>query len=236
MKILWQLVDWIWPNECRLCGGIIDKGAVFCSSCFTDITFIDQPICELCGRLLPFWIGDKVICESCVKMPPLFDACRSLFMYNYSSRKIIMKIKKNANADIAKLCCKMLAVKYQDILKNADLILPVPSHWTRILKRGYNPADLIACSLSKILEVPVGCLLKRIRKTQYQKNKTINERVENVIGAFSCVGDLSGQTVILVDDVMTTGSTMNECSKVLRFCNAMKVVCIAVASTRGAIS
>jgi ComF family protein len=101
------------------------------------------------------------------------------------------------------------------------------------LRRGYNPADLLSAELSRILGIPTYYLLRRIRKTDYQKNKVLDERIRNVQGAFSCPEDLSRKTIVLVDDVMTTGSTIDECSRILKMYDAKKVVCLTIASTNG---
>ena len=126
----------------------------------------------------------------------------------------------------------MLFSKYRDLFVKADFLTPVPSHWSRLLRRGFNPSDIIAGELSKVSGVPVRRVLKRVRKTQYQRNKGISERFENVRDAFDCKLPLQGKIVILVDDVMTTGATLNECAATLKRYGCVKVFCLTIGTTR----
>ena len=174
---------------------------------------------------------ENLLCETCQKHQWHFDKARALFVYDNISKNIVMKIKKQSNNFVANLCVRMLFSRYRDIVTQSDVIVPVPSHWSRILRRGYNPADIIAIEFSKFSGLPVCKVLKRVRKTNYQKGKNILERFENVKDAFSCNDDLSEKIIILIDDVMTTGATLNECAKVLKNSHSLKVFCITVSST-----
>jgi ComF family protein len=176
-------------------------------------------------------IGNDPICPVCHNIGREFDRCRSLMLYDNTSRKIILKIKKHADTEVAKTCARMLSMKYRSLFCDADFIVPVPSHWTRTLLRGYNPSRLIAIELSKFVTVPMISCLKRIRRTEYQSNKTIEEREINVSDAFACTKDLCDKRIILVDDVMTTGATLNECARILKMSGAVYVGCITIAST-----
>ena len=144
-----------------------------------------------------------------------------------------MKIKNHSDNFVAHLCAVMMFSRYKDIFRQADYLVPVPSHWSRFLKRGFNPADIIAMEFSRISNLPMYKMLKRTKKTDYQKGKNIYERLNNVRNAFSCSKDtkLSGKTVILIDDVMTTGATLNECSNILKNHQCAKIFCLTIAST-----
>jgi ComF family protein len=141
-----------------------------------------------------------------------------------------MKIKKQADNHAARICARRIFSKYREVFENADFITPVPSHWTRLLKRGFNPANIIAAELSKISDVKYSNFLKRNRKTDYQKNKTTIERLTNVKEAFVCATNLEGKSVIVADDVLTTGATLNECAKTLKTAGAKYVACVTIAS------
>ncbi|MDR3031183.1 MAG: ComF family protein [Holosporales bacterium] len=232
LKFWESITNWLFPEKCLLCGCEIFQKGVFCPKCFPKLTFIDHPICERCGKPLELAIDGIELCFRCVDSKIEFDFCRSLLVYDAYSKKLVMKIKKQADSLIAQKCCSIIAAKYKTKIFDTDFIIPTPSHWSRILRRGYNPATIIAKELSKILNIPVNAnVLKRIRKTEYQKNKSISEREENVKGAFSCLRDISGKKVILVDDVFTTGATLNECSKILKSFGAKVIYCITIAST-----
>ena len=233
MKILKLFANWLFPQKCILCHCDVSQDAIFCPSCFSRLTFISHPICKICGKMIETsnYDEDNMICNSCLDHPKFFDIARSLFQYDNESKKIIMKIKKEADSNTSKICSQMLIARNINILKNADFIIPVPSHWTRILKRGYNPSNIIALEISKILNIPCIYDLKRIKKTDYQKNKTIQERFDTLIDAFSCKKNLTRKSIILVDDVFTTGATLSECSRILKKSGAINIICITIATT-----
>ena len=231
-RLINEIVQWIFPEKCVICNCEISQNSLFCPRCFSDLKFIEFPICPCCGKQMEVSIDRHQLCETCLNFKRDFEFCRSLMIYDKVSRKLIMKIKQSGDHAVAKRICRMLVSKYQDLLSNADLIIPVPSHWTRLLKRGYNPPAIIASKVSHFLNIPFRTdILKRIRKTQYQRNKALFERMENVSGAFICEKDLSTKTILLVDDVLTTGATLNECARTLRFAKAKKVLCLTLAST-----
>lgn len=225
-----EIINWIFPYKCIVCGCEILENSIFCPKCFSRLTFIEYPFCNKCGKILNSSYQD--ICESCSKYERKFDLARSLFQYDQYSINLIMKIKKQADIYIAKNCANKLFRKYSELFSNADYIVPVPSHWTRVLKRGYNPADIIALELSKISGVKYKNFLKRTRKTKYQKEKNFKERLENVKDAFKCSEDIQNKVIILVDDVFTTGATLNSCSKALHFAGCKKIYCITIATTK----
>lgn len=230
--VLEEMIDWIFPEKCIICNCEISKNSLFCSQCFSDLKFIEFPICQCCGKQMEISIDNAQLCETCLKFKREFEFCRSLLIYDKVSRRLIIKIKRKGDHATAKRICQLLAFKYQNLFSDADLIVPVPSHWTRLLKRGYNPPAIIASKISHFLKIPFRTdVLKRVLKTQYQKNKSFEERLENVNGAFLCKKDLSGKKIILVDDVLTTGATLNECAKTLKSANAEKVFGLTIAST-----
>jgi ComF family protein len=178
---------------------------------------------------------DSEICESCENSNPYFDLARAIFQYNDASKRIVMNIKKKSDNYTAKICAKMILTRYENIFGEVDYITPVPSHWTRLLVRGFNPANIVAYELSKISNVKYAHLLKRTRRTDYQRNKSVSERSANVSGAFSRnqrkTNDINCKNIILVDDVLTTGSTLNECAQTLKSLGANHVSCITIANT-----
>ena len=219
-----------------MCGIEVAPDSMFCLKCFSKVTFIDYPFCATCGKMLESSYGDftdDFLCATCQTYPRYFDKVRSLFQYDDISKNVVMKIKNHADSFVAKTCAVMIFSRYKDIFRQADCLIPVPSHWSRLLKRGFNPADIIAIEFSKITNLPVYTILKRTKKTSYQKGKNICERLNNVRNAFSCPknNELLGKTIILVDDVMTTGATLNECASTLKNYGCLKVFCLTIAST-----
>lgn len=219
-----------------MCGCEITPDSIFCLKCFSKVTFIDYPFCTICGKMLESSYGnsgDNFLCDTCQTYPRYFDKARALFQYDDISKNVVMKIKNHADNFVAKVCAVMMFSRYNDIFRKADCLVPVPSHWSRFLKRGFNPADIIANEFSKISSLPICNILKRTKKTDYQKGKNIHERLNNVQNAFSCskCTELSGKSIILIDDVMTTGATLNECANVLKHYQCAKIFCFTIAST-----
>ncbi len=233
MKNLKSIINWIFSDKCISCSKEIGKSGFFCEECFKNIIFIDFPFCRCCGKILQTSYNTEMLCEICSNHQRIFHSGRSLFVYNEQSKRIIMRIKKEADEHIAKKCVKMLINRYGNIIRNSDLIIPIPSHFSRILKRGFNPATIIAKHISKLSGMPLNTnALKRIKRTKYQKNKTLMERQENVEGAFRADSQIiSGKNILLVDDVMTTGATISECAKTLKESDANTVNFMTILST-----
>jgi ComF family protein len=232
MEILKSIINWIFPKKCISCGREITEESVFCPACFKDIVFVDYPYCKCCGKQLHPPYSEDFACDVCQNTDRYFDLCRALFLYNRTSKKIIMRIKKEADESVARACVELLCSKYLNTFKNVDVIVPVPLHIARLLYRGFNQSEIIAKHISKVTEIPSNNdIIKRIKKTKSQQNKGIEERRENVRGAFDVVSDVSGLSVLLVDDVMTTGATLSECSKTLKEHGASQVCCATIAGT-----
>ena len=222
-------ISWLYPTVCILCQKETDSG-IFCNKCFPEITLIEMPYCQKCGKLFAGGTYNGNLCSECYKNERIFGAARSLFLYDCGVRKLIVHIKQTGNRNMVKKFCEMLVIRYSYLFSNIDVIIPVPSHWSRILFRGFNPADVIAWELHKITGIALNRCLKRVRYTKYQHKKSKIERIKNVQNAFSWHGSTLSN-VLLVDDVMTTGSTLNECSKVLKDAGAKKIHCVTIAST-----
>lgn len=227
-----NILNWILPPKCIICHQReINNNGIFCQLCFGKITIIDRPYCITCGKLFLNGIPENTICEMCIKYPRQFNIARSIFLYNPEIKKLIVKIKQSANRNLVKASVDLFYKKYPEVFQNVKYIIPVPSHWLRILRRGFNPPDLIAWRLSQLTKIPINRKLKRIRKTAYQHNKVFKERLINVQDAFVYKGDLNETSVLLIDDVFATGSTLNECAKAIKKAGAENINCLTIAST-----
>ena len=230
LDFIHSLFLWLFPQSCICCHSAIDSG-VLCPTCFGRVTFLEKPYCYKCGKLFTNGVSHGTLCSQCNKNAHSFDQARALFLYNDFIKRLIVNIKKTGNRNIICKCCELIVLRYNRFFHNISAIVPVPSHWSRTIIRGFNPADVIGWELSKLIDVPINRHLKRTRATSYQHKKTQAERLLNVRDAFEWNGENIGN-VLIVDDVLTTGATLDECSRILRRSGAKKINCLTIASTK----
>jgi len=230
-KLLKKILNILIPQKCILCNSIVD-GSI-CGECWSNVNFISEPYCEICHLPFEYEIGDSH-CLDCVKRPPAYDKAYSVFVYDELSRAIITRFKYGDAIHFLPHLAKILHTKTQHI--KADFIIPVPLHYKRLVARRYNQAGLLASGLGK-LSKRYALLdgLIRTKNTPPQAGLVRKERNRNIVDAFAVNPKhrhiLKGKTVILVDDVMTTGATIQECAKVLKASGAEKVYSVTIART-----
>lgn len=221
-----SLLDFIFPKKCVSCGKF---GEYFCATCFSKIEFVENPVCPVCQRQA---VGGKIHpkCQTRYTLDGLVVACR----YKEPIKIAIAKVKYKWVYDIEKVLVDLLASQIWkfDIPQNLTLV-PVPLHKKRKNWRGFNQAQILAKTLAKSFAVPFSDTMIRIIETKSQVGLKKDERRENVKGAFE-LRQASHQTVrgknfILVDDVYTSGATMQEACKVLKKAGAKTVWAMAVA-------
>ena len=223
IKILRKLIA---PSSCILCSEKNIEYDGFCIDCYKKIQIISEPQCVVCG--IPFSIEGCNICGQCLREKPNFDWGRSLIKYNSDTKPLFMNIKHQERLDIIHNMVPLIK-RIMDLLPvKIDYIIPVPLHITRRIFRGYNQSSTISYFVSKIINSPI-CYtqIKRIKITSPQGSNTDIGRVKNVRGAFksTCNKRIKGKNILLIDDVWTSGSTINEASKVLKKEGA-KHVCV----------
>ena len=235
MKHFWnRLLDFVLPPICPICKQPVWTNHGLCPDCFKSLQFITEPCCKACGRPFPFNILGEQTCAKCLSNPPLFHRALSVVVYDDTSKKLILPFKHGDRLELTPLMAKLMAQRGKDLIEEADLILPVPLHRLRLLKRKYNQAALLAKQLAQQFHKsyrPDG--LNRIRSTPKQGKLTPEERRKNVANAFKINHHLSvqGKNVLLIDDVLTTGATANECSKILLKAGAKQVCILTFATT-----
>lgn len=229
-----KLVDTILPPRCIVTGEIVDKQGMVASSAWSELGFISAPQCICCGIPFDYALEEGANCTQCLDYPPKFKSARAALKYDDASRKMILGFKHGDKTYAVKAFVPWLKKAGADMMQEADYFIPVPLHPYRLLSRRYNQAALMAFALSK--ETNVSCLpmgLQRIRATPPQGHKTIAERRKNVKKAFSVpksvVPRLKGKKIILVDDVFTTGATVNECTRALLSAGAAEVHVLTLA-------
>lgn len=234
------VTDFLLPPRCPACAGRVLEHGALCGACWTGLDMIAAPYCCRCG--LPFEVdaGANAMCGNCMKSPPEFDWARAAVCYEGLGRDLVLKLKHgNVGAGVPVLGSLMAAVVPTD--SNIDIVVPVPLHRWRLLGRRFNQSQLLAASIGPRLGAPVDpFLLERHRATPSQGTLGRKQRDRNVRGAFrvapKAAAALEGKTVLLVDDVLTTGATANACARALKRAGATEVgllVFARVVRTRG---
>jgi ComF family protein len=227
-------LDAVVPPTCPACREQVATPHALCARCWSKLAWIDRPWCESCG--LPFeyatGLSGTPVCAACLARPPLCAKSRAALRYDADSRGLVLAFKHADRTQNAPAFAAWMARAGADTLAGADLLVPVPLHWTRLVRRRFNQAALLARALSKRSGIPVAPdLLARVRMTRTQGDLTRAQRRRNVRGAFQvrATAPLRGKTVVLIDDVMTTGATFEACARALRRAGAREVRALALA-------
>lgn len=230
-----KIVDLLFPYRCLKCGKILDSAGYLCEDCVGEINFIKPPYCQKCGS--PLHIADNdspKLCGICSQNKKSFyRLARSAMVYDNSDKNLIIAFKFFDKTENAKLLAAMLKIAGKDIFDTGvDVIIPVPLHYTRLIKRRYNQSVLLADKLGHMINVPVDRFsLIRHRKTRPQVEFSGRERITNVKDAFSVKypDKIRNRRIVLIDDVMTTGSTLKECAAALHKSGAKSIDVLTVA-------
>ena len=224
--MLKSIINFILPPLCPMCNHPVDEANMLCAHCFKELHFITRPYCQRCGNPFEFDIKGDGVCAACLKQEPPYHMARSVLVYNEGAKKLILPFKHADRTDLTGLLCQFLLKEYSDLITEADIIIPVPLHITRLLLRHYNQAALLAHRLAKVKHRRYEPnILKRVRATPSQGHMNAKERKQNVHKAFAILNPkkIVNKKILLVDDVMTTGATVEECTKILLNAGANRV-------------
>ena len=213
------VVDGILPPRCLACGAIVDEPDALCGPCWAAMTFFAPPWCAVCGLPFPHPMGENAVCADCARDRPSWDRARAVMRYDKHSRRLVLALKHGDRTHLARALGGWMRRAGAEVLDGADLILPVPLHWTRLFARRYNQAGLLAHAIRAAGGPPVAPdWLVRRRRTPSQGRLGAVARARNVRGAFALRPGRSirGKRIVLIDDVLTTGATVEECARVLR--------------------
>lgn len=212
---LGQVHEWVqdalFPCRCLGCGR---QDTLLCESCAATLVRIESPICPVCG--LP--LGGETHCQDCRNMPVAIDGIRSVYRHSALARDAVRQLKYNNLKAMARPLAGLMARYLESCPIPADVIAAIPMHPKRIRQRGYNQADLLAKELAAHTGIPLSRgELTRSKNTASQVSLSAEDRLANVEGAFACCsGAFGGRQVLLIDDVCTTGATLNACAAVLK--------------------
>lgn len=216
------LLDLALPPTCISCGAIVREEGGLCGGCWGRLTLISPPVCHRLGTpfSVPPFPGDgPPVSPEALADPPAFDRARAAVVFGPVSRDLVHRLKYGDRLDLARPMARLMAQAAPDLLKEADLILPVPLHVFRLWRRRFNQSALLARRLADLAGRKVELeTLVRVRATASQVDLSRAERRANVSGAFRVRSgaSVSGLRVVLVDDVLTTGATLDACARVLR--------------------
>jgi ComF family protein len=235
-----EILLFIYPPTCAGCGEPVSptEPLEFCPSCRESLDLVRGPSCPTCGIPLSPEAPGGYECGSCLEGLYRFDRARSAGTYRGLLREVIHRFKYDGHISLARPLAQLLLPAARELraLHEIDVVLPVPLHPRRLRERGFNQAALLARRIGGSLKIPVEYrALWRLRWTEPQIGLTSRERAENVRGAFGLTKKelVRDRTVLLVDDVFTTGETVDQCVRELKRGGAREVVVVTVARTVG---
>jgi competence protein ComFC len=236
MRIFKNLLGIIFPNHCLHCEEIISADGLFCQNCWPKLQFISEPKCAICAYPFEFQ-AQSSICLNCLKKKPAFDETIAVFSYNYILRKVISDLKYRDQTFLAKKLSKILFSKIQSRINDFNLIIAVPLHKKRLQKRKFNQAVLLAKNIQK-LEPRLEFFPDILIRTKYQKSQVELRKIDrekNLKTAFALNEKyrqiVKNKNILLLDDVMTTGATLQNCAKILKKSGAAKITVFTIAKT-----
>ncbi|MDY5577983.1 MAG: ComF family protein [Lachnospiraceae bacterium] len=234
------ILNIFFPKTCPVCGEVLGKNEEICETCRKKLLYVQEPKCKKCGK--PFDGRDedaqyREYCRDCMKGKHIYDTGMAVFQYNEEIKESIYRFKYHNQRTYADFYGKAMAEKYGEAIKEMgiEVLIPVPISEKKRVKRGYNQAELIADVLGECLSIPVQKeKLMRIRDTVPQKELSYEERRNNLKSAFKIRKNIvEYKKVLVVDDIYTTGSTIDACAKALKEAGAKQVCFISLAIGAG---
>jgi ComF family protein len=222
------VLDLVLPPLCLGCAVPVGSTGTLCPKCWTGMDYIARPYCERLGTPFTADLGYGLISPKAIADPPAFGRARAVARYEATARLLVHRLKYSDRLDLSATMGGLMARAGAELLADADLLVPVPLHRRRLWSRRFNQAGELAKAVSREAGVPVAHeALVRVKATKSQVGLSASERTRNVSGAFrpdARTGNvLAGKRVVLIDDVMTTGSTLNSAARVLRRAGAAEV-------------
>lgn len=227
LRLAAAALDALYPPTCLACRAATGAHGALCPRCWSAIRFIERPFCERLGTPFEQDLGDGLLSPQAMADPPVYARARAVARFEDGpARKLAHRLKYSDRSELARPIARWMARAGADILADADLIAPVPLHPLRLWRRRFNQAAMLAREVSRVSGKPcdVGALL-RVKATPSQVGLSRTQRAENVQGAFRIAAgaEVRGRKVVLIDDVLTSGATVNAAARVLLRAGASRV-------------
>lgn len=225
----------IYPPQCVMCGAIVGEPFQLCGTCWRATPFIAGLVCDTCGTPLPGEdTGHAETCDNCLHIARPWDRGRAALLYRDGAKRMVLALKHGDRQDLSLPAARWMATAARPILQPDMLIVPIPAHWLRLLHRRYNQAALLANRLGNSLSLQVAPdALIRPKRTKVQDGMTRDDRFRNIADAFAPHPKrgalIKGRSVLLVDDVMTSGATFAAATEACRAAGASRVSILALA-------
>jgi ComF family protein len=234
-SLLSPLADLLLPPVCIVCRTRIGGHGLICGACFAKIEFIAPPLCDRLGVPLPYDTGEgKQLSAAAIAKPPVYDRARAVARYSSTMRELIQSFKYRDRHEGLALFGRWLMKAGAELLADADLVVPVPLYSWRLWSRRFNQSAMLAHGVGRLAGVAVDCLaLRRVRRTISQVGLSPDQRRRNIAGAFKVPNSraraVAGKSIVLIDDVISTGATADACARALRRAGAARVDVLALA-------
>lgn len=232
-----RALNFVLPSHCVNCRVFVETNHALCCTCWSQFNFVNPPQCHACGKPFTIEVSKELVCGPCLKKDEPWSKRRYAFAYTAETKGIVLKFKHHDATYLSKAFGQWLTLPYTTFDQPHDYIIPVPLHWTRLFVRRYNQAALLSQALSSHINAPVLLTaLKRARRTPSQGNLTSHARAVNVKNAFTLSNlfknTIKGKSILLVDDVFTTGATVRNCTQTLLNAGALRVDVLTLAAVQ----
>lgn len=221
-SVLGRTLDFVVPPSCPICRTVVQDDGGLCGSCWRQVPWIEDPVCDRLGLPLAYDLGPGAVSAEALANPPQFDRLRAACTYEGVAPRLVHALKFSDQRQLAESIGAMMARAGRHLMTEKDVVLlPVPLHPLRRMQRRYNQSALLARAIGSITGIPVLYnAAKRVKRTRQQISLSRGERMRNLQGAFVVTAQgqsaLAGKRVVLVDDVHTTGATLNALTQVIQ--------------------